>query len=142
MGGQRKRRGGDRRLRDRGYHQREGLCNEHGNCKYNGRRITSELVNRVRRKVLGRRRRTPEGGSHITCPSRGGACPPKKRVQACPTSPWNVCTCCCREATETSRITTTGCTWMGEFWKTLFGSIVGADWMHNSPYGMSQPLVQ
>ena len=46
----------------------------------------------------------------------GGVVPPQSKTRVC----------CCRESMETSRITTTGHTWMGKSRTTLYGSVVGA----------------
>ena len=41
---------------------------------------------------------------------------------------------------ETSRITTKGCTWTGEYRTTLHGSVVGAGSLRNQQAGMPHPL--
>ena len=54
-------------------------------------------------------------------------------------SPQNVRTCCCREYMETSFITTTGCTWTGEFRTTLHSSVVGAGSLLSQRAGTPRP---
>ena len=41
---------------------------------------------------------------------------------------------------ETSHITTTGCTWTGEYQTTLHGSVTGAGLLRNQRAGMPRPL--
>ena len=68
---------------------------------------------------------TPRGGQWRSN-AWGGMPPPQRKTQTSWNSTQNVRTCCCRESIETSRIITTGCTWTGESWMTLYGSVIGA----------------
>ena len=56
---------------------------------------------------------TPRGGPvKVTCVGVE-ATPPQSKTRTSRDSPQNVRTCCCRDYMYTSRITTTGHTWMG-----------------------------
>ena len=56
----------------------------------------------------------------------GGNVPPWRKTWTNQTLSQTVCTCCCRNRTETFHTTTMGCTWMGELRTMPSGSIVGA----------------
>ena len=68
----------------------------------------------------------PHGGPRSRSLTWGGTTPPQRKTRTSQESLQNVRTCCCRESMETSCITTTGCTWTGEYRTTLHGSVVGA----------------
>ena len=66
--------------------------------------------------------------------------PPHRKTRTSWDSIQNVCTCCCRQSMETSRITTTECTWTGELQTTLYGSVSGTGSLRNQRAGMPRPL--
>ena len=79
-------------------------------------------------------------GQNLSAPE--GASHPNNRARTCPNLPLHMCTCCCKESMETSRITTMGCTWAGESQTELFVNIVGTVWPHNQISGPPRPQNQ
>ena len=70
----------------------------------------------------------------------GGAPLSQKKTRNSRDSTQNVRTCCYRESMETSRITTTGCTWTGELQTTLHGSVDGAGLLLSQQASTPRPL--
>ena len=83
----------------------------------------------------------PLRGAPVEIVCVGGECPPRRKTRTRLYFSLNVCTYCCRESAETSYITTTGRTWMGESSMTLFGSVVVTSWPCNWLEGMPYPMV-
>ena len=75
-------------------------------------------------------RETPRG-AWVEVIRMGGVCPPWRKTRITWNLPLNVRTCCFRESMDTSCITMMGRTWKGDSWKTLYGSIVGAGYLHS-----------
>ena len=69
-------------------------------------------------------------------------CTPQRKTRTSRDYTQNMRTCCCRKYMETSRITTMGCTWTGELWTTLYGSVVGASLQLSQQAGMLRPPEQ
>ena len=85
-------------------------------------------------------RETPRGAPVKVTRVGGGTPPPQRKTQTSQDSPKKVCTYCCRKSMETYRITTTGHTWTGESWTTLYGSVIGARSLLSQRAGMPLPL--
>ena len=108
-----------------------------------------ERRQRIRSKRQRRKRRTkrreegkerPHGGPSTGHLRGGGRHPTQRKMQTSQDSTQNVCTCCCRQSMETSRITTTGRTWMVEYQTTLYGRVPGAGLLPSQKAGMPRPL--